>query len=389
MDSEALVVESHVEPTLGWKKKVGLVAGALGLALVGTAALGSGQTQFAELDGIEGKEERIDIVPSYPACSKGTDNCFATGCCQTSGHKCYAKKHGQAQCNATCTPGVKGFSCGVVGSHSVPVARSLGGKLYCFSVYTRNTGSPKKSYELELLKAQKEHGVSIFACDAWDVFSDVSGNIGDYPMVQVEDVFSEFHRVKRKGTGSWVNWAMFYQVWVKVREIGKWRQGDYVLKVDADAVFVPERMRQWLSTKKGDSPHGVYYENCPRVQYGYFGNLEVMTTTAASVLTTYLEDCHAVFAPCADDGCDWKWGPWGEDVFVQRCMDHHYVDKAEGFDMTTDGACEAHRPAAQKKNKKWHATDCSQVSTPAAHPFKKPEEYLKCLGEMTGQHYRV
>jgi hypothetical protein len=181
-----------------------------------------------------------------------------------------------------------------------------------------------------------------------------------------EDVFSEFHRVKRKETGSWVNWAMFYQVWVKVREVGKWRQDDYVLKVDADAVFVPERMRQWLSTKKGDSPHGVYYENCPRVQYGYFGNLEVMTTTAASVLTTYLED-----------------------VFVQRCMDHHDVDKAEGFNMTKDGACEAHRPAGQKKNKKWHANDCSEVSPPAAHPFKKPQEYMKCLGEMTGQHYSV
>jgi len=180
---------------------------------------------------------------------------------------------------------------------------------------------------------------------------------------------------------------MFYQVWVKVREVGKWQQGDYVVKADADAVFVPQRLREWLGSKGGDTPHGVYFENCPNVQYGAFGNLEVMSRTAASVLTTYLEDCHAVFAPCANEGCDWKFGPWGEDVFVQRCLDHHYVDKAEGWDLTTDGACEADRPEGEKKNKKWHAPDCSAVTTPAAHPFKKPDDYMKCMSGMTGQQF--
>merc|ERR1711860_365988 len=107
-----------------------------------------------------------------------------------------------------------------------------------------------------------------------------------------------------------------------------------------------------------------YFENCKNVQYGYFGNLEVMSKTAAGVLTDFLEDCHAKFAPCANDGCDWKFGSWGEDVFVQRCLDTHYVDKAEAFDITTDGACKADRPEGEKKNKKWHSEDCSQ-STPS------------------------
>merc|ERR1712008_364875 len=53
----------------------------------------------------------------------------------------------------------------------------------------------------------------------------------------------------------------------------------------------------------------------------------------AGVLTDQLEECHTQFAPCANDGCDWKFGSWGEDVFVQRCLDHHYVDKAEAFDI--------------------------------------------------------
>merc|ERR1712073_248155 len=173
------------------------------------------------------------------------------------------------------------------------------------------------------------------------------------------DTYQEFHQLKRKETGAWVNWAMFFQVWWKVRELGVWHDHDWTIKVDPDAVFLPARMRTWLSGR-ADTEHGVYFE-----------------------------DCHEVFAPCANDGCDWKWGPWGEDVFAQRCMDHHYVDKVEAYDLTTDGACEADRPEGEKKNKKWHAPDCSAVTTPAAHPFKKPEEYMKCMSGMTGQQYVI
>merc|ERR1712238_393532 len=216
--------------------------------------------------------------------------------------------------------------------------------------------------ELDLLKEQYKYGASIFACDQWDVFADVSVPLGPsgYVTIKVEDALGEFHQVRRKGTGTWVNWATFYQVWIKIREVGKWETTDYTVKLDADAVFVPQRLRDWLSSKPGDSPNGLYYENC-----------------------------HEKFAPCANDGCDWKFGAWGEDVFAQRCMDTHYVDKVEAFDVATDGACKSDRPAAEKNNAKWHPEDCSQLTTATAHPFKKPKEYLKCLGEMTGQVYSV
>merc|ERR1719422_1639332 len=104
-----------------------------------------------------------------------------------------------------------------------------------------------------------------------------------------------------------------------------------------------------------------------------------------------LHECHDAFAPCADEGCDWKFGPWGEDVFVQRCMDHHYVDKVEAFDLTKDGACASDRPKDQKKNMKWKSPDCSQEAGTAAsiHPFKKPQEYFKCMSEIMKDNYDV
>jgi len=277
----------------------------------------------------------------------------------------------------------------MVGSHSVPAARDLPSSLYCFAVYTQNTGSPKKSYDLELLQAQQKYGASIFGCEAKDVFSDVTVQIGGgISTIQVNDDLGEFHHLKRKNQGTWVNWGIFYQVWLKVRGFGKWQDKGWTVKVDADAVFIPGRLRDWLSSKK-DTPHGVYFENCANVQYGFFGNLEVMSNTAVQVLTSYLEECHEKFAPCADDGCDWKFGPWGEDVFAQRCMDHHYVDKVEAFDLTTDGMCPGDRPADQKKNKKWHAPDCTKVTSVTAHPYKKPAEYFKCLGEIMQTQYAV
>merc|ERR1711992_199234 len=45
------------------------------------------------------------------------------------------------------------------------------------------------------------------------------------------------------------------------------------------------------------------------------------------------------------------------------------VAKQENFGLTTDGACEADRPAYQKKNKKF-IPSCVGVSTPSIHPFK-------------------
>jgi len=265
----------------------------------------------------------------------------------------------------------------------------LPNSLYCFAVYTQNTGSPKKSYDLELLQAQQKYGASIFGCEDKNVFSDVSIDIGGgVSTIQVTDDFGEFHHLKRKNEGTWVNWGIFYQVWLKVRGLGKWQDKGWVVKVDADAVFIPGRLRDWLASRR-DTPHGVYFENCKNVQYGFFGNLEVMSNTAVQVLTSNLEECHEKFAPCADEGCDWKFGPWGEDVFAQRCMDHHYVDKVEAFDLTTDGMCPGDRPADQKKNKKWKATDCTKVTSVTAHPYKKPAEYFKCLGEIMQTQYAV
>jgi len=247
--------------------------------------------------------------------------------------------------------------------------------LYCFSVYTKNTGSTKKSHELELLQQQYEKKVSIFSCDYYDVFSDVAAQVGDdYMAIQVHDAENEFHVTKRKKVGTWVNTGMFKQVWKAIEGKPALKIADWVVKVDADAVFVPRRLRNLLANQPV-SWQGVYIENCEGVEYGYFGNLEVFSTKAFGLLLDNLDSCSAKI--------DWvkgtKWGPIGEDLFAQMCMDYQGVTKVQDFRYTTDGACPGTRKKyGQQHNKKWKPP-CGAQTSPALHPFKKPAEYFACL----------
>merc|ERR1711920_335961 len=66
---------------------------------------------------------------------------------------------------------------------------------------------------------------------------------------------------------------------------------DWVVKVDPDAVFVPERLKdriQWMPR----TTSGVMLQNCEYVDYGFFGNLEVISGKAFGVLVGNLDTCY-------------------------------------------------------------------------------------------------
>merc|ERR1712206_35846 len=188
--------------------------------------------------------------------------------------------------------------------------------LFCFSVYAEDTGSPKPSFETK----------------------------------KVTDVMGDWHFAKRKETGAWVNTGIFIQVWKAIGAANVYSGHDWVVKVDPDAVFVPERLKdriQWMPR----TTSGVMLQNCEYVDYGFFGNLEVISGKAFGVLVGNLDTCYTEV--------DWKvgvkggkYGPMGEDLFAEVCMSKNGVHKVEAFDVTTDGACPAKRPKDQAKNKK-------------------------------------
>jgi len=315
---------------------------------------------------------------SKPWSSKSREDCSATKCCTVSGYSCFEKQAGVYGCIEKCDP-AKGWTCKM--PHDivplVEVSDWPNANLFCYAVYTKETGSSKRSHELELLEEQFSRKVSLFACESYAVYSDVDADIGGgLRTIKVNDVENNFHVVKRKTQHTWVNTGLFKQVWkdMKVR----WNEGlnsaDWVVKVDADAVFVPQRLRNVLA-QQADTYTGVYLENCKGVEYGYFGNLEVTSKKAFQLLIDNLDSC--------SQKIDWvkgtKWGPIGEDLFAQMCMDWQGVAKVSNFEVTTDGACPSTRKKyGQKDNKKWKPP-CGELKTPALHPFKKPNEYFQCL----------
>ena len=78
-----------------------------------------------------------------------------------------------------------------------------GDKVYCFFVYTKDTGSSKPSHELDILKHQHSQHLGIFQCDYSDIFSDFSMEVGSGMMTEVvTDVEDDWHFAKRKLSGT-------------------------------------------------------------------------------------------------------------------------------------------------------------------------------------------
>merc|ERR1712151_440985 len=100
---------------------------------------------------------------------------------------------------------------------AAPVSNSF----YCFSTYMADTGKTKMTVdELGNLQLQYSRKLGIFQCDNWQVFSDGDAELAPgVPFVKVYDVDGDFHFAKRKETGIY-------------------KSADWVMKLDADAVFV-------------------------------------------------------------------------------------------------------------------------------------------------------
>jgi len=193
---------------------------------------------------------------------------------------------------------------------------------------------------------------------------------------QVFDVDADFHLFKRKKQGTWVNAMMFYQAWKDMREKQLTTGSDWVVKVDADSVFLPERLLTRLQGYHVPAG-GVYLENCKKVMYGFFGNLEVVSQDAFQTFLTNLETCKATLDW---KGTQWKFGPWGEDLFMQKCLDKNGVSKQSDFTMDADGMCKDNwgnfRPLGGM-----HVPYCKNSKQIVFHPFMKPEDYFQCLAE--------
>jgi len=106
--------------------------------------------------------------------------------------------------------------------------------------------------------------------------------------------------------------------------------------LEADTVFAPWRLQKMLSTQPV-SWSGIYIENCAEAKHGFFGPIEVISHQAFATPLKQLDGCSLNIRWASMHAT--SWGPIGEDLSAQKCMDKHGVSKILKFELTTDGVC--------------------------------------------------
>jgi hypothetical protein len=153
-----------------------------------------------------------------------------------------------------------------------------------------------------------------------------------------------------------VNTGVFIGVWKDMERSKKYLNHDWTVKVDADCVFLPERLRSHIWMLKPPAYTPVYMKNNgvdPGLgNNGFLGAIEVFSKRAVQL---YFDN---------QDGCIKSLGgPSGEDGYFKGCMDALgvcFVSDVNMFHPDFDpGAC----------NKGQHV---------AFHPIKLPTDWQCC-----------
>jgi len=205
------------------------------------------------------------------------------------------------------------------------------------------------------VRSQLAQGVSIFGCEAWAVYSDEKTWLTPGPPVRLEtEVLNTSLKVSAGKVEHILNTEVFVQAFQAVRTDQKFKASDWVVKVDPDAVFFPQRLKQHILRVAPARGGALYFINC-KASFGLFGALEVFSKRA---METYADGVHHCKAKL-----DWK--EWGEDLWMRRCMDLLEVQQVKDFKLLSDAYCGA-KPSP-----------CVSHSV-AFHPFKAPETYFTC-----------
>jgi len=236
--------------------------------------------------------------------------------------------------------------------------------LFCFAV-SRTTGQ-----EAELVKAQYRKAVGIFACNAYLVLSSPAMSLGVGPSggsplnttaIPATSAHTGHFGVNGELTNSWLNTVTFMAAWEAVREDGRLWHYDWTVKSDPDNVLLPDRLRSVLAPH---TPHGgavEYLLNCNRWPANplLYGAVEVFSKKAVGAYYDGVARCKK----------DLPWHGFGEDLFMQKCMDMIGVKSVGEFDMVSDTNC--------------FSSPCTDHGKAAFHPFKSPAKWFDCWGQAT------
>lgn len=224
--------------------------------------------------------------------------------------------------------------------------------LFCFSLML------PFGNEVSLIRSQLAQGAGIFKCNAYTVLSSEPVELSPGPPVRIlaQAIPGTLHCDFGGDYHTALNSEIFFRVWQRVFADGCYLTYDWTVKMDADAVFLPERLRQDLA--KRNPSDVVYLNNCDE---GLHGPIEVVAHGGMKSLARGLDHCRQQL--------EHEWMTYGEDVWLRRCLGLLGVNRVDDYPMLLrERACKPYQ----------YPMPCTTGAV-AFHPLKTPEEYFQCL----------
>lgn len=235
-------------------------------------------------------------------------------------------------------------------------------KLFCFCV-TMTMG-----YEVGLIQAQYKANASVFGCDSWAVYSiDSFGLGGGVNTTAIPGPPAEWR--PQEGSTSVYNTNVFLRAWDQIKEGKLFEGSDWVVKVDVDAVFFPQRLRkevakdEWSWVTKW---HGAaFIKNCFKFD-SMQGPLEVFSSEAVRKFFEGVDGCRGAI----------QIDNLGEDQFMHQCLKQLGIQGVSAFGILSDFYCDGMPEAC----------DCAGTSHNSIvyHPCKSEESYFQCQESVDG-----
>lgn len=300
-------------------------------------------------------------------CADAGEDCSKSKCCLGTNMQCYAKNKDWAMCLDTCTQGKhlednnETWSCRPLGPRLVSGLAIKGSpSLFCWVLFQTTT------YENDIMHKQMDAGAGVFQCDEWALLStDDETVLGKTPEgAEAKTQKVEKAEITTSVDGTAGNAKLFINCWNVIIADGRWRHHAWIIKVDPDAVIIPERVRDHLRSFVLEN---VYVVNCNKFPSSpnfpmMYGSVEIYSF-------------HAIDTYARNNGlCMTDMGmmlpQWGEDYFMTHCLDHIGVGRISDFVSVGDNVCTG--------------GSCGDMAFSAFHPFKSGDAWQDCWDQAHG-----
>jgi hypothetical protein len=206
--------------------------------------------------------------------------------------------------------------------------------------------------EPHLVKWQYDARKGIFDCDIYDVYSNTT-DIGVSGM-QIKLVQAD---LDCPIGGEWktrLNTPIFIKLWEQVVRDGRYKHTAWTVKLDADSVFFPQRLRDVVASPGHDAAqesNGLFADNC-QYRHELHGPIELLSRRALEV-----------FAIGHEKICE---QPPQEDVYLRACLIKLGVRIIRDYTLLAEEYCF------------WDWKSCTS-SRVVFHPFKTLQGQWDCF----------